>query len=1017
MARLKKSWLSSRHKPGTDSTSTSTSTSTSKKTFPKGIELWYCPEGDSIVDIVFIHGLTGDREKTWTAKDALEPWPKTLLPSKIPNARILTFGYDAYVADWRGVVSQNRISNHAWDLLTSLGSHRDEDGTNNRPIIFVVHSLGGLVCENALVIARQRPEPHLSNIMSSTHGILFLGTPHHGSALAQWAEMLSRHIGVVKRMNSKILEVLKQDSEVLAIIQDGFHTLVKARSKDRLPPIEISCFYEELPLVGVGFVVPKDSAILPGNIPIGIRSDHMGMSKFTGTDDPGFISVSRELRRWMKEVGSTYDDCKDALQGADKHDGLAAQFIVPYPINRRFIERSEVFERLKYQLYQPHVRVALYGLGGTGKTQIALAFTHWLHRASPNISIFWVHASNAERFREAYTSIAKTCQVPKYDDPNTDTVALLKSWLEEKDRGRWLMIIDNADDAQLFCRPEAPARNPVTGEGNSGPYFAQYIPECAHGTVLITTRNKKVGSHLCRGAPLIQVDNMTDGESRQLLQKQLDDTHTSADELLALANRLEHLPLALAQAAAYMQANSMSITRYLELLDQNDGNPINLLSEEFEATGRDSALPHGVVATWILSFDQIERQNALAGEILSLMSLLDRQAIPMEFLSCYNEKWSTHPDTDPVRLENALGVLKAYSLITQGNDGNLDMHRLVHFVTRKWLAETQKAQDFTGRALLVLSECYPYYHDSKTLKFREKCIAYLPHALAVLESGETRSKDEALARAKILHRVANFHMVGGQVSHAEKFLVQAVDTRKKELGAEHPDTLNSMADLIWTYYQLSRWKDAESLGVQVTQTSRRVLGAEHPNTLYSMANLVTVYRSQGRFKEAEVLGVQLMELNTRIQGAEHSITLYAMAEMAEVYYQLSRWKEAESLGVQVMETSKRVLGAEHPNTLYSMGTLAGVYRSQGRFKEAEVLGVQTMETRLRVLGPEHPNTLFAMYSLALTRKSQGRTDDAIHLMETVPEGLSRVLGDEHPDAVKSLSLLNKWREERRKGIV
>ena len=79
--------------------------------------------------IVFIHGLTGDRDKTWTAQDASEPWPKTLLPSKLPTARILSFGYDAYVANWRGVVSQNRIANHAWNLLTSLASYREDDDT------------------------------------------------------------------------------------------------------------------------------------------------------------------------------------------------------------------------------------------------------------------------------------------------------------------------------------------------------------------------------------------------------------------------------------------------------------------------------------------------------------------------------------------------------------------------------------------------------------------------------------------------------------------------------------------------------------------------------------------------------------------------------------------------------------------------------------------------------------------------------------------------------------------------
>ncbi|OKO90002.1 hypothetical protein PENSUB_13543 [Penicillium subrubescens] len=146
----------------------------------------------------------------------------------------------------------------------------------------------------------QRPEPHLHNILRSTLGIIFLGTPHHGAGLAKWAEVVSRSIGLVKQTNPDILEVLRRDSEVLARIQDGFHTMVKARNLVEPPPIEVTCFYEELPVLGFGLVVPQDSAILPGYIPIGIHSNHMDMTKFANVDDPGFVAVCGELRRWIR---------------------------------------------------------------------------------------------------------------------------------------------------------------------------------------------------------------------------------------------------------------------------------------------------------------------------------------------------------------------------------------------------------------------------------------------------------------------------------------------------------------------------------------------------------------------------------------------------------------------------------------------------------------------------------------------------------------------------------------------
>ncbi|EAQ83088.1 hypothetical protein CHGG_10906 [Chaetomium globosum CBS 148.51] len=264
----------------------------SAETFPAGIKLLH-NSAHATVDIVFVHGLTGDREKTWTASGAFEPWPKALLPSELPTARVLTFGYDAYVADWQSMVSQSRIGDHAWNLLRSLASYREKDDT-------------------ALFRSRQRIEPHLNNILRFTCGIAFLGTPHHGSGLAQWAERLSRCIGIIKQTNTQIVEVLKRDSEVLARIQDGFHTMVQARVKEG-QPIEISCFFEQLPLPGIG----QDSAILPGYIPIGIRNNHMDMTKFASVNDPGFQDVCGELRRWIKEIDVAerrHENSPDAVQ-------------------------------------------------------------------------------------------------------------------------------------------------------------------------------------------------------------------------------------------------------------------------------------------------------------------------------------------------------------------------------------------------------------------------------------------------------------------------------------------------------------------------------------------------------------------------------------------------------------------------------------------------------------------------------------------------------------------------------
>jgi hypothetical protein len=204
-----------------------------------------------------------------------------------------------------------------------------------------------------------------------------------------------------------------------------------------------------------------------------------------------------------------------------------------------------------------------------------------------------------------------------------EVLPLVKRWLEGKDRGRWLMVIDNADDTQVFFSRRA---EPVTADASSlEGKVGSYIPDCAHGSVLVTTRNKETGSRLAHGKRPIEVRQMDGDESDALLRTKLEDEDLDRDELLVLSARLEYLPLALVQAAAFIQENSISVSEYLRLLGQSDQQLVDLLSEEFETVGRDSETSRAVTETWILSFEQIQRQNIFASQLLSLMSLFDRQ--------------------------------------------------------------------------------------------------------------------------------------------------------------------------------------------------------------------------------------------------------------------------------------------------------------------------------------------------------------------------------------------------------
>ncbi|SLM33794.1 nacht and ankyrin domain protein [Lasallia pustulata] len=253
----------------------------------------------AVVDILFVHGLTGEPANTWLHTASGMYWPATLLNRDVPNSRILSFGYDADVVSFWSPTSQNRIGNHALNMLGGLTRLREKSDTENRKIIFVTHSLGGLVTQDCLFQSRSHPEKHLQQISSCTIGIVFLGTPHHGADLAAWAKFGSTIAKTIKHVNSDIVSVLKPGSEILARVQDGFHGLLRLRRNEE-SEIAVTCFFEELPLPLVGKVVEMESAILPGYASYGIHANHMDMTKFDNKDNAGYESVLGELRRWVK---------------------------------------------------------------------------------------------------------------------------------------------------------------------------------------------------------------------------------------------------------------------------------------------------------------------------------------------------------------------------------------------------------------------------------------------------------------------------------------------------------------------------------------------------------------------------------------------------------------------------------------------------------------------------------------------------------------------------------------------
>ena len=327
-------------------------------------------------------------------------------------------------------------------------------------------------------------------------------------------------------------------------------------------------------------------------------------------------------------------------------------------------------------------------------------------------------------------------------------------------------------------------------------------------------------------------------DAEELLKTLIGEDISDKDGMTELLGLLEYLPLAISQAASFIAENSTSISQYYQMYNESEASSIELLSEDFEDLARDSESRNPVATTWMISFDHIRKSDLLAANLLSFMACLERQVIPKALLPSAG---------GPVRLSNALGLLKAYSLITASQkDQIFNMHRLVHLATRNWLRLSGKFDEWAKSCLALVLEEFPS-GEHGTL---DTCDSYFPHALAVL-GYEQLSPASDTSRAHLAYKISRYLENRGRYDAAETLAEQALRWRDKVLGKEHPSTLTSMDNLGVVLWRQGRYDEAEEMHRRVLELKEKVLGKEHPSTLTSMDNLTRMLERQGRYDEAE----------------------------------------------------------------------------------------------------------------------------------------------------------------------
>ncbi|MCX4580685.1 FxSxx-COOH system tetratricopeptide repeat protein [Streptomyces sp. NBC_01571] len=690
----------------------------------------------------------------------------------------------------------------------------------------------------------------------------------------------------------------------------------------------------------------------------------------------------------------------------------------------------------------------LTGTGGVGKTQLAADYARTTWDSGEVDVLVWISASSRSAIAAGYAQAGAEVLAADPSDPEQAARAFL-AWLEPKAdqrQCRWLIVLDDLAD-------------PADMRG-------WWPPTSRHGRALVTTRRREAAL-TGAGRRRVTVGVFTPQEAAAYLTAVLaaHDRNEPTDQINSLAADLGYLPLALAQAAAYIIDADLTCASYRELLADRIRKLADLLPESGALPDDQTAT---VAATWSLSIERANRIRpaGLARPMLQLAAFLSPDGIPATVLTSqpalahiteHHTPTSTGGTHQPVPVsaedaELALRTLHRLSLIDHTPEAPhpaVLVHQLIQRATRDTLVPHQ--YDRTARtAADALVFAWP-----ATEREADLAQTFRSNAEAL-----TACAEDALHRPdahRLYQRVGESLGNSGQVRAAVRHFQRLADTATRLLGSDHPDTLSIRAHLAeWQgragdaagaaaslerlndalgqifgtdhpgvfatrhnhAYWLGEAGDAAGAASAMEQLLRdeiRVLGPDHPGVLATRESIATWQGKLGDGAGAKAVYEQLLQDQLRVLGPAHPRLLITRGNLAYWQVKAGDVAGAATAFAELLEDYMRVLGPDHPDTLTARNNLALCRREEGDAAGAATAFAELLEDRERMLGPDHPDTLVTRNNLALCRREEGDAAGAATAFAELLEDYMRVLGPDHPDTLtarNNLALCRREEEER-----
>jgi tetratricopeptide (TPR) repeat protein len=653
---------------------------------------------------------------------------------------------------------------------------------------------------------------------------------------------------------------------------------------------------------------------------------------------------------------------------------------VPYRRNPFFTGRENILGHLYAELQNNKTAAltqaqAISGLGGIGKTQIAIEYAY--RYRDEYQAILWVNASSREAFTADFVNLATLLDLPERLEKDQEfVVRAVKRWLST--HKRWLLILDNVDNLEML---------------------ADFLPVHSSGDALITTRLQALGTL----AQSIEVEKMGLDEGVIFLLRRtkilsadakLDQsTQVDQEQAVEIVTALDGLPLALDQAGAYIEETHCSLSHYLDLYKTSR-------KELLRRRGRFQVdHPDSVAITWSISLQKVDQESLAAADLLHLLAFLDPETIPEEIIIEGAEELGTVLEqvaNDPLKVDSIIELLLRYSLIRRNSlSRSLSIHRLVQAVLKDGMdKETQRL--WAERTIRAVNRTFP----DVELNTWEECQRCLPQVLmcaSYIEEYELAFPEAA----RLYNEAANYLMTHARYKLAELLLQRALSIRQQVLNADHPDIARTLNDLGVLYLTQSKFQQAEPLLHQALAIRQTKLGIENADTSTSLHNRARLYYEQGHYSSAEQMYREALGIRRRVLQPGHPDIAQSLNNLAELYTILGKFSQAESLYEEALSSQKNTLGSEHPLVAQTLNNIALLYRSKGEYTKAEQYYQKALDIQEQVLGSEHPDVAETLNNLARLYRAMGVYGKAEPLYQSTLHLRETTFGSDHPQVAQS----------------